>query len=72
MADVSEKKKQRMIEKVNPNMAMIALDAAKGDRKAAYSAYIKEMYRRTGSLNCGCDNADLQMYYQEVERKWST
>lgn len=56
------------ISKVNPAWARQALINAKGDRKAAYSRYIELHYRNTGRLAPGCDNKDLQAFYEkEVE-----
>lgn len=51
-------------EKVHPAMAMEALRRAKGDRKAAYSEYIRLTYQTTGSLVPNCDNRDLQAFYE--------
>jgi hypothetical protein len=50
---------------VMPKAADEALRLAKGDRKAAYSQYIILMYRATGRLVPGCDNKDLQAYYDK-------
>ena len=40
------------------------LTIAKGDPRKLYSAYILLSYRHTGSLTPGCDNRDLQAWYQ--------
>jgi len=53
------------ISKVNPAWARQALINAKGDRKAAYSRYIELHYRNTGKLAPGCDNKDLQAFYEK-------
>lgn len=50
-------------QKVNHAMAMEALRRAKGDRKRAYSEYIRLTYQATGSFVPGCDNRDLQAFY---------
>jgi len=58
------------ISKVNPIWARQALINANGDRKAAYSQYIKLYFKQTGRLAPGCDNKDLQAFYDresEVE-----
>jgi len=47
------------------NAAREALRHAKGDRKAAYSRYIQMHYQSTGGLAPGCDNKDLQAWYDE-------
>lgn len=52
-------------DKVNPVMALEALQRAKGNRKAAYSEYIRLTYQATGSLVPGCDNRDLQAFYDK-------
>jgi hypothetical protein len=55
--------------KVNPAWARQALINAKGNRKAAYSHYILICRKHTGNLAPGCDNKDLQAFYEkEVER----
>lgn len=51
------------INKANPLLAKQALINANFDRKAAYSNYIKLYYRQTGKLAPGCDNKDLQAFY---------
>lgn len=51
------------INKVNPSIAMQALINAKFERQAAYSNYIKLYYRQTGKLASGCDNKDLQAFF---------
>jgi len=53
-------------DKVIPKVADEALKRANGDRKAAYSQYIRLMYAVTGSLAPGCDNKDLQDYYNQI------
>lgn len=55
--------------KVIPTLARQALKLAGGDRKAAFSRYIEVHYRNTGRIAPGCDNRDLQAFYdKEVER----
>jgi hypothetical protein len=54
-------------EKVNPARAREALRRAKGDRKKAYSEYIRLTYQSTGSLVPDCDNRDLQAFYEREE-----
>lgn len=49
--------------KINANIAIEALSICNGDRKAAFSRYIQLMYRHTGNLAPGCDNKDLQAFY---------
>lgn len=49
--------------KVHQVMAYEALKLAGGDRKKAYTQYVKLMFRTTGSLNPRCDNNDLQAFY---------
>lgn len=49
--------------KVHPGLADTAYEAVKGDRQATYSQYIKLYYRQTGRFVPGCDNKDLQAYY---------
>jgi|AntRauTorckE6833_2_1112554.scaffolds.fasta_scaffold189267_2 hypothetical protein len=44
-----------------------ALELVKGERKAAYSQYIKLYYAQAGNFDCGCDNADLQQYYDDQQ-----
>lgn len=51
-------------EKVNPAMAREVLRRAKGHRKAAYSEYIRLTFQATGKLAPGCDNRDLQAFYE--------
>jgi len=53
------------ISKVIPALARQALKLAGGDRKAAYSRYIELHYRNTGKLAPGCDNKDLQAFYEK-------
>ena len=53
------------ISKVIPALARQALLLAGGDRKAAYSRYIVLHYRNTGKLAPGCDNKDLQAFYEK-------
>ena len=56
------------ISKVIPILARQALELAKGDRKATFSRYIQLYFQRTGRLAPGCDNKDLQAFYdKEVE-----
>ena len=57
------------ISKVIPVLARQALLLAGGDRKAAYSRYIKLHYKNTGKLAPGCDNKDLQAFYEKEEGK---
>ena len=57
------------ISKVIPALARQALLLAGGDRKAAYSRYIELHYRNTGKLAPGCDNKDLQAFYEKEEGK---
>ena len=38
-----------------------------GDRKIAYSNYIKLYFSQTGRLAPGCDNKDLQAFYDSKE-----
>jgi len=42
---------------------------ADGDRNAAYSRYIQLYFRQTGRLAPGCDNKDLQAFYEKEEGK---
>jgi len=51
------------INRVIPKFADEALRLTKGDRKAAYSQYILLMYKATGRPVPGCDNRELQAYY---------
>lgn len=53
------------ISKVIPALARQALLLADGDRKATYSRYIVLHYRDTGKLTPGCDNKDLQEFYEK-------
>ena len=55
------------ISKVIPALARQALELAGGDRKVAYSRYIELHYRNTGNLAPGCDNKDLQAFYDSKE-----
>ena len=55
------------ISKVIPSLARQALLLAGGDRKAAYSRYIQLYFRQTGRLAPGCDNRDLQAFYDSKE-----
>lgn len=55
-------------ERVIPELAVKALELAKGDRKAAYSRYIQLHYRLTGRLVPGCDNKDLQAFYDNWQK----
>ena len=57
------------ISKVIPSLARQALKLAGGDRKAAYSRYIELHYKQTGRLAPGCDNMDLQAFYDSKEVK---
>lgn len=52
-------------QKVNPNKALLALERAGGDRKRAYSEYIRLTFQTTGHLAPGCDNRDLQAFYDK-------
>jgi len=54
-------------EKVHPALAREALRRAGGERTAAYSQYIGLCYQATGSLAPGCDNKDLQAFYDREE-----
>lgn len=56
------------ISKVIPSLARQALQLAKGDRKEAYSRYIQLHFRQTGVLAPGCDNRDLQAFYDAENR----
>lgn len=56
-------KKKINTDRVIPKFADEALRLAKGDRKAAYSQYIILMFKATGKPVPGCDNRDLQAYY---------
>ncbi len=47
--------------------ALEALERADGDKKAAYSQYIKIYFEQTGNLAPGCDNNELQEFYQKYE-----
>lgn len=49
--------------KVHPTAAREALQRAGNDTKKAYSEYVRLMFRSTGSLAPGCDNRDLQAFY---------
>ena len=51
--------------KVIPSLARQALKLAGGDRKAAYSRYIQLYFRQTGRFAPGCDNRDLQEFYEK-------
>jgi hypothetical protein len=53
------------ISKVIPALARQALKLAGGDRKIAYSNYIKLYFSQTGRLAPGCDNRDLQAFYNK-------
>lgn len=53
------------VDRVIPKVADEALKRANGDRKAAYSQYIRLRYSVTGKLAPGCDNKDLQAYYDQ-------
>ena len=53
--------------KVSKPAAIRALKLAKGDKKAAYSQYIKLYYGQTGHLDCGISNKDLQEFYKGEE-----
>jgi hypothetical protein len=55
--------RKRNISRVIPKFAYEALQLAKGDRKAAYSQYIILMFKATGRPVPGCDNRELQAYY---------
>jgi len=50
-------------EKVIPGLARIALERAK-DNKCVYSEYVRGHWQQTGSLDTGCNNADLIVWYQ--------
>ncbi len=54
---------------VNVEVAKLALEIAEGDRKAAYSAYISLFFEQTRKFDCGCDNKDLQKFYDEYYGK---
>ena len=51
-------------DKISGPAAEKALKLAGGDKKAAYSQYIKLFFEQTGQLNCGASNDDLQAYYK--------
>lgn len=53
------------ISKVIPSLARQALELAGGDRKVAYSRYIQLYFRQTGKLAPGCNNKDLQAFYDK-------
>ncbi len=55
--------RKKNISRVIPRFADEALRLAKGDRKAAYSQYIILMFKATGRAVPGCDNMELQAYY---------
>jgi len=55
------------ISKVIPSLARQALKLAGGDRQIAYSNYIKLYFSQTGRLAPGCDNRDLQAFYDSKE-----
>jgi len=55
------------ISKVIPALARQALLLADGDRNAAYSRYIQLYFKQTGRLAPGCDNKDLQAFYDSKE-----
>lgn len=59
-------KRKGNFNKVNPRMALVALERAGGDRKRAYSEYIRLMFQTTGRLAPACDNRDLQAFYYEL------
>ena len=54
------------ISKVIPSLARQALKLAGGDRKAA-CRYIQLYFRQTGRFAPGCDNRDLQAFYDSKE-----
>lgn len=56
-------------DKVIPSLAHEALRLARGDRKAAFSRYIQLWFQHTGKLAPGCDNQDLQAFYDQFEIK---
>ncbi len=51
------------IKRVIPEFADEALWRANGDRKAAYSQYIRIIIKVTNRVDPGCDDRDLQAYY---------
>jgi len=53
------------ISKVIPALARQALELAGGDRQVAYSRYIQLYFRQTGKLAPGCNNKDLQAFYDK-------
>jgi len=55
--------RKKNISRVIPRFADEALRLAKGDRKAAYSQYIILMFKAKGRAVPGCDNMELQAYY---------
>jgi len=55
-------------DRVIPKVADEALKRANGDRKAAYSQYIRLRYSVTGNLAPGCNNKDLQAYYNQIDK----
>jgi hypothetical protein len=61
--EIDMAKKKINTDRVIPKFADEALRLAKGDRKAAYSQYILLMYKATGRPVPGCDNRELQAYY---------
>lgn len=48
--------------RVDPDIAREAWSHANGDRSKAYVDYINLHLDRTGILNPGCDNVDLQAW----------
>lgn len=58
--------------KVIPKLALEALKMANGDRQAAFSRYIQLHYWLTGSLAPGCDNKDLQAFYDKEQCNQAT
>ena len=67
--EIDMAKKKINTDRVIPKFADEALKLAKDDRKAAYSQYIILMYRTTGRPVPGCDNKELQAYYDMKEGK---
>jgi len=52
-------------ERVIPSLARLALVRAQGDRKKAYSEYIRAHYQATGRLAPGCDARDLGAWIEK-------
>jgi hypothetical protein len=50
--------------KVNPYIAIKALELAHGDLDAAYEKYVELHFRVTGKPTLGCDAQDLYAFYE--------